>query len=131
MNQQQIDELRELKAKATPGEWRADWDDNGQWYIEPLGLTGHALRGDESDCIESATAQSIAALHNSADALLDAAERVIKLEAALQNNLGAIKRYREICAAQAGHHDDCACVNCNTSRQELAALAALADGGGK
>jgi len=68
MNQQQIAELRELKAKATPGEWRADWDDNGQWYIEPLGLTGHALRGDESDCIESATAQSIAALHNSADA---------------------------------------------------------------
>lgn len=44
-----------------PGPWRADWDDNGHWFIEPLGITGHGLRGDSGECIESATAHLIAA----------------------------------------------------------------------
>lgn len=55
--------------KWTPGPWRADWDDNGQWYIEPLGITGHALRGDSGDCIESASAHLIAAAPDLYEAL--------------------------------------------------------------
>lgn len=49
------------KAVHTPGPWHADWDDNGQWYIEPLGVTGTKLRGDCEDCVEAANARLIAA----------------------------------------------------------------------
>lgn len=55
--------------KHTPGPWRADWDDNGQWYVEPLGVTGSALRGDSGDCIEAANAHLIAAAPELLEAL--------------------------------------------------------------
>ena len=61
-------------AKHTKGPWRADWDDNGQWYIEPLGISGKGLRGDSGDCIESANARLIAAAPEQNQALLDAPE---------------------------------------------------------
>ena len=50
-------------AKHTPGPWSADWDDNGQWYVNVGGLSvsGNALRGDSGDCVESANAHLIAA----------------------------------------------------------------------
>jgi hypothetical protein len=50
-----------METKHTPGPWHADWDDNGQWYIEPLGVTGTKLRGDSGDCVEAANARLIAA----------------------------------------------------------------------
>ena|SRR6185369_7998180 len=62
---EKLDELEALAAAAKSGPWSADWDDNGQWYIEPLGVTGTALRGDSCDCIESATAHLIVAARNS------------------------------------------------------------------
>ena len=80
---QVVSELEELRKKATEGEWRADWDDNGQWYIEPIGLTGHGLRGDSCDCIESANANLIANLHNAAPRLLAATKLCEELRKAL------------------------------------------------
>lgn len=44
----------------TPGPWRAEWDDSGQWYIEPLGITGTA---------EAANAHLIAAVPEMFEAL--------------------------------------------------------------
>lgn len=55
--------------KHTQGPWKAEWDDNGQWYIEPLGITGHALRGDSGECVESANAHLIAAAPDLLEAL--------------------------------------------------------------
>lgn len=46
--------------KHTPGPWTAEWYDNGQWYIEPLGISGNGLRGDSGGS-ESANAHLIAA----------------------------------------------------------------------
>jgi hypothetical protein len=54
----------------TPGPWRADWDDSGQWYIEPLGISGTALRGDSGNCVESRNAKLIAAAPDLYDALV-------------------------------------------------------------
>jgi len=110
MNQQQIDELRELKAKATPGEWEATEpakDDVYSWVVrqktkEPIfGTSGRAKIADST---------LVADLCNHADALLDAAERVIKLEAAMQGSgvsLIAYERYRHICVeGWTPEHDD-------------------------
>lgn len=57
--------------KHTPGPWSADWDDNGQWYINVGGLSvsGNALRGDNGECVESANAQLIAAAPDLFDTL--------------------------------------------------------------
>jgi hypothetical protein len=46
----------------TPGKWTADWDDNGQWYVNIGGLSvsGNALRGDSGECVERANAYLIA-----------------------------------------------------------------------
>lgn len=55
--------------------WRADWDDNGQWYIEPLGVTGRSLQGDSGDCIERERAHMLAAapdLYRALQAVLSA-----------------------------------------------------------
>lgn len=60
----------------TPGPWHADWDDNGQWYIEPLGITGTRLRGDSGECVESANAHLIAASPELLDAARDALLRL-------------------------------------------------------
>lgn len=60
----EMERVIELNANGTAGPLRADWDDNGFWYIEPLGLTGTALRGDDGDCIESANAKLIVAAVN-------------------------------------------------------------------
>ena len=59
----------------TKGPWSADWDDSGQWYIEPLGLTGTKLRGDSGDCEESANARLIAA----APELLEACKSALQV----------------------------------------------------
>ena len=50
-----------MSAKWIPGPWRPDWDDNGRWYVEPLGVTGRKLCGDSGDCQERSTAYLIAA----------------------------------------------------------------------
>jgi hypothetical protein len=53
----------------TPSPWRADWDDGGQWYIEPLAITGTKLRGGAGECLESANARLIAAAPDLYEAL--------------------------------------------------------------
>jgi len=58
----------------TPGPWTADWDDDGQWYVNIGGCytSGNALRGDSGECIESANARLIAAAPDLLEACLDA-----------------------------------------------------------
>lgn len=58
MTKQQIEALSKITGKR----WWPDWDDNGQWYIQPLGLTGTLLRGDSGECIEAARAVAISSL---------------------------------------------------------------------
>jgi len=59
-------------SKHTPGPWSADWDDNGQWYVNIGGLSvsGNALRGDSGECVESANARLISAAPELLEALL-------------------------------------------------------------
>lgn len=79
------------------------------------------------------------ALRNSADELLSAAEEGLRLRTEneklwtfyrlVSSEVGHIRRFHELSASQAGHHENCKCKTCKSCRAEMkmieAARAAL------
>lgn len=85
ITQDQIRELRELHAKATQGGWKAVRSFAGDMRIRsyatqwPAGSTVAVIDKDPLGSTSSAIAESVAAFHNAAPDLLDAAEGAIRL----------------------------------------------------
>ena len=80
--------LRDLLAKATPGEWRT-WNDGHVGSVDRIGGIFMPTMGSDHDQ-RLPDAKAVAALVNAAPALLDAAEAVEDAEARLKaaNELG-------------------------------------------